>query len=292
MDTARYRALLAAAETGSLSRAAERLHYTPSGVSQLIDALERDLGFALLSRSRRGVELTHAGQRLLPIFRELLRQEEVLLQTADRLRGLETGTVRIGTYPSIGRIWLPRVIRDFQQKHPKIEILVVEGIWQELHEQLKQLKLDLAFLSDSQPVELEWIPLAEDPMLAILPMEHPLAGEAAYPLERCQQESFIMPAMGQDVDVTALLRRHGLTPEIRVVTMENPSVLAMIELGMGMSIMNELITENWQYQVAKLPLDPPESITLGAALPSVEEASPAAREFLREAVRACGGRKT
>ena len=86
MESARCRAFLAAVETGSLSRAAERLSYTPSGVSQLVAALEQELGFPLLVRSNKGVHPTADGARLLPVVREYLFQEEQLYQEAAETR--------------------------------------------------------------------------------------------------------------------------------------------------------------------------------------------------------------
>ncbi len=84
METARCRAFLAAAETGSFSRAAEMLRYTPSGVNQLVTALEKEIGFSLFSRSTKGVALTANGQLLLPVIREILHQEDKLLSCPPR----------------------------------------------------------------------------------------------------------------------------------------------------------------------------------------------------------------
>ena len=89
MDTARYRAFLAAVDTGSFTRAAEVLNYSTSGVSQLIQSLEQDLGLPLLTRSRRGVSPTPAGETLLPAIRAVVQQEERVLQTASDLRSEE-----------------------------------------------------------------------------------------------------------------------------------------------------------------------------------------------------------
>ena len=82
MDTSRYRAFIQAADSGSLSRAARALSYTPSGVSQLISALERDLGFAVLERSTQGVRTTVEGTRILPICRSVVQEEDRLMQIA------------------------------------------------------------------------------------------------------------------------------------------------------------------------------------------------------------------
>ena len=86
METARCRAFLQAAETGSFSRAAEKLNYTPSGVSQLVTAMEETVGFPLLHRSRKGVRLTEAGERLLPAVRAFLQQDARIEQIAGEIR--------------------------------------------------------------------------------------------------------------------------------------------------------------------------------------------------------------
>lgn len=279
MDSARCRALLAAVEAGSITAAAGRLGYTPSGVSQLITALENDLGFHLIVRNRRGVTLTAAGKELLPALRDFVRTEEQILQQAAEIRGLDVGSVTIGSYPSISSHWLPEVIRDFQKEYPGIEMHLLEGIRQEICEWLDSGRADIAFMTYMEPMPYDWYPLAEDAMLAVLAPDHPLAGEACYPLQACENEDFIMPAMGHDIDVEHLLESNGLVPEIRYSTLENFSAISMIEKGLGMSIMNELCTRSWQRNVVRLPLDPPQSIQFGLAVRSMRTTAPAVRKF-------------
>ncbi len=127
MDSSRYRAFLAAVELGSFAKAARHLNYTPSGVSQLVTALEKELGFPILRRNKKGVEVTEDGARLLPAMRELLRQEEQILSRAAEVNGLLLGNITIATYPSIASHWLPSVIRAFQRDYPKITIRLMEG---------------------------------------------------------------------------------------------------------------------------------------------------------------------
>ena len=279
METARCRAFLAAAETGSFSRAAEMLRYTPSGVNQLVTALEKEIGFSLFSRSTKGVALTANGQLLLPVIREILHQEDKLFELSAQMNGLLIGTVTIAAYSSIATHWLPAVIRDFQENYPHVEIKLMEGIWQEVSQWLEERTADIGFLSYQENMPFEWIPLAEDPMLALLPRNHPLAGADCYPLKRCEQDSFIMPALGCDDDVEALFARNHVDPNIRYTTM------SMVEQGLGVSVMNKLITEKRICDVAMIPIDPPASITLGAALHSRADASPAVKMFLKYAVR-------
>ncbi len=285
METARCRAVLAAAETGSFSRAAEVLRYTPSGVNQLVTAFENELGFSVFRRSTKGVSLTENGQLLLPTVREFLRQEDRLFELVTEINGLLIGSVTIAAYSSIATHWLPAVIRVFQQDYPHVSIRLMEGIWQEVSGWLDDRTADIGFFSYQDGMPYEWIPLAEDPMLALLPPDHPLAGASAYPLKDCEKDDFIMPALGCDDDVEALFRHYGIVPKIRFTTMENFSAMSMVEQGLGISVMNQLITEGHICHVVKLPLDPPAQITMGVALHSKADASPAVKMFLKYAVR-------
>ena len=132
METARCRAFLAAAETGSFTKAAEKLGYTPSGVSQLVNALESELGVPLLARNTRGVAPTADGEMFLPAVREFLSREDGLYQLASDIKGLEVGSVAIASYSSIATHWLPEVIGAFQREHPGIKISLFEDIRQEV----------------------------------------------------------------------------------------------------------------------------------------------------------------
>ena len=285
METARCRAFLAAAETGSFSKAAEALSYTPSGVNQLVTALEKELGFPVFRRNTKGVTLTENGEMLLPAVREFLRQEDRIFELSAEMNGLLIGSVTIAAYSSIATHWLPAVISAFQQDYPQIRIRLMEGIWQEVSKWLDDRAADIGFFSYQEGMPYEWIPLAEDPMLALLPKDHPLAGAEAYPLKECANDRFIMPALGGDDDVTALFAKNGIVPNVQFTTLESFSVMSMVEQGLGMSVMNQLITEKRICDVVKLPLDPPSQITLGIALHSKADISPAVRMFLKYAVR-------
>lgn len=284
MESARCKAFMYAADTGSFTKAAERLNYTPSGVSQLVGALENETGLTLLRRTRKGVTLTPDGEILLPAVREFLEKENRIYELAAEVKGLLVGSVTIAAYSSISTHWLPEVIRDFEQDYPQIEIRLMEGIRQEVTRWLDEKKADIGFLSYQEPMPYEWTPLDYDEMLAVLPKDHLYASKESYPLINCETDSFIMPALGRDDDVVSLFERNGIKLNIHFTTLENFATMAMIEKGLGMSVMNNLITEKWNCDILKIPVDPPSRITLGLAVPSYKQASPAVKRFIKYAV--------
>ena len=285
MDTSRYRAFIQAVDQGSLSRAAKALDYTPSGVSQLISALERDLGFPVLERGSHGVAPTKEGARILPVARAAVQEEDRLLQMGSEIKGLSTGQVTIGSYPSAAAHWLPGVIKAFHEEYPAIEVRIMEGIHQEINEWMGSKEVDLGFMSYEPSLSYDWIPLARDPMVAALPKDHPFACRDNYPIENCSEEAFIMPGKGQDVDTLGVLARHKLNPHIAYETIETVATLGMIEAGMGMTIINSLAVQKYAFDVALVPVKPAESILFGIAVPSLKTCAPATRHFIDCAVK-------
>ncbi len=284
MDTSRYRAFIQAVDQGSLSRAAKALDYTPSGVSQLISALERDLGFPVLERGSHGVSPTKEGARILPVARAAVQEEDRLLQMGSEIKGLSTGQVTIGSYPSVAAHWLPGVIKAFHGEYPAIEVRIMEGIHQEVNEWLGSKEVDLGFMSYEPSLSYDWVPLARDPMVAALPKNHPFAKKKVYPIKNCSAEDFIMPGKGQDVDTLGVLARHKLNPRIAYETIETVATLGMIEAGMGMTIINSLAVQKYAFDVALVPVEPAESILFGIAVPSLRTCAPATRHFIDCAV--------
>lgn len=284
MESSRCKAFIAAAECGSLSRAAEKLNYTASGVSQLISAMESDFGFLLLKRTTKGVVLTAEGEKMLPAVRAFLSQENRMHELAANINGLDIGLINIAAYSSIATHWLPKVIAGFKRKYPNIKINLMEGVRQEVLKWIEEGRADIGLTSGGDDIDYDWIPLADDPMIAVLPKDHPLANAEVFPLDRCEQEEFIMPAMGKDEDVVKMLEKHGIVPNIVYSTNESFSAWAMIENGLGISITNDLLMHGWNCDVAKIPVSPPEKITLGMILPSVKHASPAVKRFVKYAV--------
>ncbi len=282
METARCKAFLAAADTGSFSKAAKLLSYTPSGVSQLVSALEADLGIPLLRRTNKGVSVTAEGGRLIPAVREFLNNEDNIYQLAADTKGLLIGSVTIAAYSSMATHWLPEIISRFQHDYPHVKITLLEGC-SELNRLLDEKTADLAFMSYREPLPYDWIPLSEDRMLAALPKDHPCAGLESYPFELCRNEKLILAGFGHDDDVMPLFEEFGIEPDIRFSTVESYSALKMVEQGLGISILNELITRNWPCEVVKIPISPPRSITLGMALINYRHASPAVRRFVKYA---------
>lgn len=285
MENARCRAFIECVEKGSISAAAEALGYTPSAVSQLIAGLEKELGLKLLNRSQKGVKLTSEGAGLVPLIRAYLAREREIYQYASELKGVVMGNLTIASYPSVATHWLPQVVRQFKNDFPGVHINIKEGVRPDIFKCFEQNEADLAFLVYADPMPYEWIPLAEVPLLAALPEDHPLAGLEKFPVKECENYDFILGSWGNELEVINVFNKYDIHPDIKYTTQDTPATLAMVKMGLGISLVNALSARIWNEHLVKIPLDPPENITFGIAIPSMENLSNAARKFLSYAVR-------
>lgn len=278
MDTEKCRVLLCAIEQGNLTAAAEQLGYTTSGVSRMMVALESEIGVPLLIRSRQGVVPTDACQELIPSFRELIYWSSHCEQLSAEIRGLETGSVFTGSAYGAFYPWLSSVIAGFRAEHPNIEVRLLEGSSSSLCQAMQEHRADFCIISQREG-DYTWIPLLEDPLVAWVPENHPLASLAAFPVQAFQDEPFIDTFPGQDTDNARLFAKLHLQPNIQFTSTESRATYAMVEAGLGISLYNALTAQKWTGHVRILPLDPPQTVSIGIAVPRDDLMSPAARKF-------------
>lgn len=283
MPVNKYEAFARAVELRSITRAAESLGVTQSAVSHMISSLEEELGFALMKRSRSGASLTADGERVLPAIRGILSSEEQLQQTASAIRGLDSGTVRIGTFTSVGVHWLPGIIAAFQAEYPNVELKLMSGDYHDVEQWLLDGSADLGFVPLPTKLRGEVTPLLADRLLAVVPAGHPMADEPAFPVTALADEPFIGLLETSDRDARGALESAGVSVNVKYTTKDDYAVIAMIECGLGVSIMPELLLRNRPAGVRCLPLDPPASRTIGLCLPDADRAGPATRRFAEAA---------
>ena len=286
MDQKKRRALLTAVELGNLTRAAETLGYTQSGLSYLITSLEEELGFSLLVRSRSGVRPTADCLTILPYFRDLERKLQQVEQVAADIRGLVTGTVSIGVFHSIARYWLPDILQDFDARYPGITVHILEGDQEALDTWLSEGTIDIAFCSRSAGGADLWIQFMEDEYFAVLPEHHPLAQVQAISLPALKADPFILT--NGDYDLTRIFQEAGFQPNIRWSSHDELVVLSLVKAGLGVSLLPGLHLQGDTTGAVILPLHPRAHRQLGVSFSSLADLSPAAKRFLVSAKETMG----
>lgn len=284
MENNKCKAFIECIERGSISAAADSLGYTPSAISQLITSLEKELGLKLLVRSQKGVKPTSEGETLLPAFRSYIAREQDIYHIASELKGVVTGNLSIAAYPSVATNWLPEIVRRFKSEYPGIHINIRESIRENMFQNFEQNTADMGIMVYSEPMPYEWIPLIEIPVLAALPEDHPFAKADKFPIKECENSDFILGSWGREIEILDILEKNDTHPDIKYTTYDTPATLAMVRMGLGISLVNELSARYWNEHLVKLPLDPPQTVTFGVAVPSREHMTNAAKKFLQFAI--------
>ncbi|MBA9007220.1 LysR family transcriptional regulator [Thermomonospora cellulosilytica] len=278
MNLAQLRALRAVHEAGSVTGAAELLDVTQSAVSHALNSLENELGLRLVVRERTGCRLTEVGRRLIPHAAEALRHVDRFAEEAAAAAGLVTGRLGIGAFPSAHRV-LPAFVREFRRLHPAVEVLLWEGTDDEVNEWIERRVVELGVVCGLRP-DLHTVPFANDEFLAVLPADHPLAGEPAVSLADLEDDPFLLSGAGCEPLLRDLYRSRGLSlaPAHRVHTMS--TLLAMVRENVGVSVIPSLALDERRDGIAAVPLRPPAPRSLLLAARSEQDLSPAARAFL------------
>ncbi len=281
MDIKKLELLADVAETLNFTKTGERTGYTQSGVSHVLKGLETELGFPLFIRTKKGVMLTSCAEQILPYIKELLHTNEMLEQTISSLKGMTHGRLTIGAFASISIHWLPPIIRRFREKHPNITINLKEGGARDIESWLEQGIVDIGFFSRRPESQLEWIPLLDDPMMAVLPRDLVSEETASFPVRHFMNQPYIMHAEGFDYDAEEILKKAGVTAQIHFTSMNDHVIISMVSNHLGISLMPKLMLKGYEDVVRILPIDPPASRQLGIAMISKTLLTPAAKEFLR-----------
>jgi DNA-binding transcriptional LysR family regulator len=295
LDVRRLRILVQVARLGSFTAAARALSYTPSAVSQQIAALERETGAILVVRGPRGVVLTDPGQALVAGAEEILGRLAATERELQALAGLHTGRLRLGWFATAGATLMPRAMASFGQRHPGIRLGLFQGDPDECLAKLRALELELALVYrfDLEPpldLDLEQVPLLDDPLHIGLPPGHPLAGQARVRLADLAGERWIQGVrQGRTLEVLPRAARlAGFEPEIAFRTDDRSAVEGLVAAGVGVALFPLLTLPAVRPDIVVRPLEAHGlSRQVGAALSPGAYRPPAATAMVGVLVEVC-----
>lgn len=280
MNIQKYMAFVKTVEYGSFTKAAQVLNYSQSGISRMINDLEKEWGVPILERGRQGVRLTSEGLKLLP-FAQSVCKEYLKLQTqVDELNGLQSGIIRIGTFSSAATHWLPNIIKEFQKDYPNIDYELLLGDYSEIENWIMEGRVDCGFLRLPVQHELETIFLEQDELMAVLPENHPLSSCGSFPLSALYDYPFMLLEKGTNTEISEIFEHIGTVPRIHFTTWDDYSIMSMVESGLGISILPKLILKRVPYNIIAKKLDVPAYRKIGLALRSKKNAPLAVKRFL------------
>lgn len=275
----RYKVLLTVVEEKSLSAAANKLGYTPSGISRMVATLEDEAGVKLFNRSKSGVRPTNECLQLLPAARNMVYYAEQYDQIAAEFRGLSKGELTIGTSYTSYYKWLIQIIKEFNELYPHIEIQLVQKNSTLLTQAVMNHEADIGIVS-KRDGDVDWMQIRKDPMVAWVSKDSHYVEQGYVPMEAFGIDSYIDPFPNEDTDTRRVLVQNGVTPEVRYTVNETYAAVCLVEAGLGICLMNNLDTGEWESQIGVLPTRPQTFIDIGIISSKRTEMSPAARKFV------------
>ncbi len=277
----KYQAFITTVDCGSFTKAAEILGYAQSSISKMIADLEAEWKVVLLERSRAGVQLTSDGLSMLPYARELLNSYRKVQEQAASLSGVATGLIRVGTFSSVATHWIPSIIQSFQRDYPGIRYELLLGDYGEIEQWIFEGRVDCGFLRLPTKDEYETISLGMDEYVAVLPVDHPLTKKELLSPHDLDGEPFMLLEHGGKTEVSELLEKHRVKPDIRFTTWDDYAIMSMVESGLGIGVLPRLILQRIPYQVEIRSFSEPFFREIGLAMKSGGTSSVAVSRFVQ-----------
>ena len=279
-----YQVFKTVAEQGSFRKAADLLGLTPSAISHAVSALETELGFSVLNRSKNGVTLTNYGERLLPYVNAVLNSDKSLQQAIAEFNGLKQGKVKVGCFSSVCTNWLPELMHSFEEEYPGIRIEIFQGTYDDVVYWIKNGVVDLGFLSVSSAADIPIEPLYRDPLLCVVPKwsrqsRQPMGIEE---MRNCQ---FVTQRESTDADIQNFLKENDLNVQSHYHVVDDLSTIVMVANGFGICLMPEMVMNDIPYEVDCFPVMPDACRIIGIATLNPDNMAPAVRTFYNRVLR-------
>ncbi|NQZ33945.1 MAG: LysR family transcriptional regulator [Oceanospirillaceae bacterium] len=247
MDTNTLNAFIAVAESGSFSTAAEKLYITQSAISKRVALLEQQLDKKLFDRIGRQVSLTSAGRALMPCAEKILMSFEDARTVISNLDGTISGTLSLASSHHIGLHRLPKVLRQYSQKHPQVLLNLSFSESEAAYQGVVKGHLELALITLAplpDPiicVQKVW----KDNMRFVVAKDHPLAGEQQVTLQQLQQHRAILPGPKTFTRqiTTERFTRQGLTLEVAMSTNNLDTIKMLVKTGLGWSLLPQIMID-------------------------------------------------
>src|SRR6266487_1683848 len=247
MELHQLRYFVAVADEGNFSRAAAKVHVAQPSLSQQIRKLEAEVGQPLFDRLPRSVVLTEAGHCLIDYARQILASIVDARRCVDELKGEVAGELAVGAIPTIAPYVPPGLVRTFQQHYPQVALEIVEDVTERITRRVEAGELDVALASTCQPSpSLRREPLGTEPLLALVPEEHPLAKRDLVESDDLKSQRFLllheMHCLSQQVN--HLLESRRLRPEIALAGSQLSTIANMVAASIGISIVPQMMVKH------------------------------------------------
>jgi DNA-binding transcriptional LysR family regulator len=274
---------LSLAVSDGIASGGAKIGMTPSTTSHVLRTLENTLGTDLIDRNAPQLELTHAGQQILPHVRDLFAAMHLIQATAGASTGLNSGILRIGSFGLSSSLYLlPPLLQRFRKFYPGIDVRVFEKADAEIEQNLIERRLEIGVVTLPK-VNFDTLPLATDELIAILPEGHELTTSPVVEIRQLDRYPLILTHAGSQGLIAKMFARSDTTPKISHELTQMLSILTFVQKGEGISVVASLALPEAYPGVVYRPLLPKTARRVGLACLNENRLSPAAAAFWKQA---------
>lgn len=272
-----YAIIEAVVREKSFLRAAKSLNLSSSAVSHSISRFEKQLGFPLFVRNRNSVELTSNGEHIFTYISQVLKCNDRLEQEAKNMINKESGCVKIGTFNSVCVSWLPNIVKSFKKKYPNIDIIIYQGGYEDILHWLKTHMVDIAFVSQAISGNMDITVIHQDRLVCITPTDFKPINKLYVTIDDIKGKQLIHQGAGNNAETERFLSKYQIQSESKCFVEDDLSVIAMVECGFGISILQELVVQDIHADISIYPIVPAEYRTIGITVGENPDMAPATR---------------
>ncbi|MGU9849656.1 LysR family transcriptional regulator [Pseudomonas koreensis] len=283
MNLMHWRLVVAVADHGNITRAAERVGMTQSGASQALALMEETLGVQLFSRESRQTLPTAIGLPVIEQARLMLSALQTIRQTVDNVRPMLRGTIRLASFPMVLASFLPPLLRQFNRLYPGIEVVALEVSDDEVETLLAAGLVDVGVVLNPAP-ERNAGPLGRDEWVAVVPAGHPLAlrgAEQGVSLQELTALPFVLATGGCSTNARSLAAEAGLQlQDVRVEVREWSSAFTLVRENLGVTLVPEMTLPAERQGLRVIALQPRIERVFSLVLPAGQTPSAAVQALL------------
>ncbi|NHX00628.1 LysR family transcriptional regulator [Pseudomonas koreensis] len=283
MNLMHWRLVVAVADHGNITRAAERVGMTQSGASQALALMEETLGVQLFSRESRQTLPTAIGLPVIEQARLMLGALQTIRQTVDSVRPMLRGTIRLASFPMVLASFLPPLLRQFNRLYPGIEVVALEVSDDEVETLLAAGLVDVGVVLNPAP-ERNAGPLGRDAWVAVVPAGHPLALrgiEQGVSLQELTALPFVLATGGCSTNARSLAAEAGLQlQDVRVEVREWSSAFTLVRENLGVTLVPEMTLPAERQGLRVIALQPRIERVFSLVLPAGQTPSAAVQALL------------
>lgn len=271
---------LKVAEMGSISKAAEQLNYTHSGLTYLLNTLETDIGLQLLRRDHKGVSLTEEGRQLEPYFRSLIELEKNMQNKIDELAQSDSEIIRIGAVPSIAKYCLPKLVKTFKDSYPNANVIFRSRGGAEIPKLVREHNLDIGIVDIVHAKDIDCIPLLEEQILVAFPTSWGLDPvDGGIPLDCFVDKPMLYFAANPMNAAVRIMDGKKINNKI-LIDSDGDTAISLISQGLGYSFLSQRYIVDCPEQVSMYPINPPFKRRMCLIADSLTDLRPLAKKFV------------